>query len=118
LTPERVTSAQQHVDVDVELAPGFALQSVESLHHNVTVTKDEVGRRVKLSGSQVPADRDFELVWTPAQVASLQASVFGERIGEETYALAILSPPISTDGGGKADEKREVIFIIDTSGSM
>jgi len=118
LTPERVTSATQHVDVDVDLSPGFALQSVQSLHHTVTITQDGVGRRVKLSGSQVPADRDFELVWTPAEVPSLQASVFGERVGEETYALAILSPPMSADGGGKADEKREVIFIIDTSGSM
>jgi Ca-activated chloride channel homolog len=118
LTPERVTSATQHVDVDVDLFPGFVLQSVESLHHEVTVTQDGVGRHVKLSGSQVPADRDFELVWTPAEVPSLQASVFGERIGEETYALTILSPPMSTDGGGKAGEKREVIFIIDTSGSM
>jgi len=118
LTPERVTSATQHVDIDVDLFTGFALQSVESLHHTVTVTQDGVGRHVRLSGSQVPADRDFELVWTPAQVPSLQASVFGERVGSETYALAILSPPMSTEGGGKADAKREVIFIIDTSGSM
>ena len=64
----------------VELAPGFALQSVESLHHSVTITQDEVGQHVKLSGSQVPADGDFELVWTPAQVPALQASVFGEYV--------------------------------------
>lgn len=118
LTPERVTSATQHVDIDVDLFPGFALQSIESLHHTITTTQEGVGRRVKLSGSQVPADRDFELVWTPAEVPSLQASVFGERIGQETYALAILSPPMSTDGRRKTEDKREVIFIIDTSGSM
>jgi Ca-activated chloride channel homolog len=118
LTPERVTSAQQRVDIDVELAPGFALQSVQSLNHPVIVTQDGVGRRVKLSGSQVPADRDFELVWTPAQVPELQASVFGERVGEDTYALAILSPPTGGHGDSAAAEGREVIFIIDTSGSM
>jgi Ca-activated chloride channel homolog len=118
LTPERVTSATQHVDIDVELAPGFALQSVESLHHSVITTQDGVGQHVKLSGSQVPADRDFELVWTPAQVPTLQASVFGERVGDDTYALTMLSPPLSSAGDVKADEKREVIFIIDTSGSM
>ena len=118
LTPERVTSAQQHVDIDVELAPGFALDSVQSLHHPVSVTRDAVGQHVKLSGSQVPADRDFELVWTPAHLAALQASVFAERVGEETYALTVLSPPVLTDGDTKTDESREVIFIIDTSGSM
>ncbi len=118
LTPERVTSAQQHVDIDVDLLPGFALQSVQSLHHPVTVTQKGVGQHVELSGSQVPADRDFELVWTPAQVPALQASVFGERVGEETYALTLLSPPIPTDADAKVGERREVIFIIDTSGSM
>ena len=118
LTPERVTSTQQHVDIDVELAPGFALQSVQSLNHSVTVTPDGVGQHVKLSGSQVPADRDFELVWTPAHVPDLQASVFGERMGQDTYALTILSPPMPGDSNHKTDEGREVIFIIDTSGSM
>ncbi len=118
LTPERVTSAQQHVDIDVELAVGFALQSVQSLHHPVTVTQDTVGQHVRLSGSQVPADRDFELVWTPAKVSALQASVFAERIGEETYALALLSPPTAANTDNPVDEPREVIFIIDTSGSM
>lgn len=118
LTPERVTSTQQHVDIDVELHPGFALQSVQSLHHSVTVTQDGSGQHIKLSGSQVPADRDFELVWAPAQVPSLQASVFGERVGEDTYALALLSPPLSVVGEGKTGERRELIFIIDTSGSM
>lgn len=117
-TPERVTSAQQRVDIDVELASGFALDSVQSLHHSVTVTRDGVGQHVKLSGSQVPADRDFELVWTPARLPALQASVFAERVGEETYALTVLSPPILTDESNKTDESREVIFIIDTSGSM
>lgn len=79
LTPERVTSATQHVDIDVDLFPGFALQSVESLHHTVTVAQDGVGRHVKLSGTEVPADRDFELVWTPEQVPSLQISICRAR---------------------------------------
>ena len=118
LTPEQVTSAVQRVDIDVELAPGFALRSVQSLHHPVIVTRDGVTQHVKLSGSQVPADRDFELVWTPANVPALQASVFAERVGEETYALALLSPPVAPDTDAPADERREVIFIIDTSGSM
>jgi len=118
LTPERVTSTLQHVDIDVELAPGFALDAVQSLHHSVTVTRDGIRQHVKLSGSQVPADRDFELVWTPAQLPALQTAVFAERVGEETYALTMLSPPVVAQEGAKTDERREVIFIIDTSGSM
>lgn len=114
-TPERVTSAQSQIDIDIELAPGFALQSVSSLHHQVTNTADSLGRHIKLSGSQVPADRDFELVWVPASVPEVNAAVFAERAGSETYALLLLTPPAQDDA---APEPREVQFIIDTSGSM
>jgi hypothetical protein len=60
-TPERVTSAQQKVSIEVELAPGFPLRSLSSLHHEVTTTSDGTAEQVRLSGTQVPADRDFEL---------------------------------------------------------
>jgi Ca-activated chloride channel family protein len=114
-TPERVTGPQQKVDIDIELAPGFALQSVDSLHHQVANTADAAGRHIQLTGSDVPADRDFELVWTPAVVPALQATVFAERHGADTYAMLMLSPPAQET---KSSEPREVQFIIDTSGSM
>ena len=50
-TPERVTSAQQQVRIEVELAPGFPLQSVRSVHHTVDMSQDAVGRRIKSSRS-------------------------------------------------------------------
>src|SRR5262249_5610645 len=78
-TPERVTSEQQQVNIDVELDPGFQLESVDSLHHQVATTVDSVGRHIKLAGSQVPADQDFELVWTPAVLHDVQGAVFAER---------------------------------------
>ena len=114
-TPERVTSEQQQVNIDVELAPGFPLQSVDSPHHSVVTTADSLGKHVRLSGSQVPADRDFELVWVPAAIADAQGAVFAERYGEETYALLMISPP---EQDIRRAEPREVEFIIDTSGSM
>lgn len=114
-TPEQVVSEQQQVDIDVELAPGFPLQSSDSLHHPVVTNTDGLGRHVRLSGSQVPADRDFELVWAPAALADVQGAVFAERSGDETYALLMLSPP---QQDARLTEPREVEFIIDTSGSM
>ena len=65
--------------------------------------------------AQFPSDRDFELVWTPAVAPDTQAAAFAERIGEETYALLMLTPPEMT---ADRSYKREVLFIIDTSGSM
>jgi Ca-activated chloride channel family protein len=114
-TPERVTSPQQQVSIDVQLAPGFPLQSLDSLHHEIATTPDSLGRHIKLTGSELAADRDFELVWTPAVTPDVQAAVFAERAGAETYAMLMLTPP---QEGARSPDRREVEFIIDTSGSM
>jgi Ca-activated chloride channel family protein len=114
-TPERVTSPQQQVSIDVQLAPGFPLQSVDSLHHQIASAPDSPGKHIRLIGSELPADRDFELVWIPAATPDVQAAVFAERAGEETYAMLMLTPP---QQDARSSERREVEFIIDTSGSM
>jgi len=114
-TPERVTSAQQAVDINVDLSPGFPLGSVQSLHHPVSTAETKAGRRITLSGKSVPADRDFELVWTPVVAPDTHAAAFAERRGEDTYVLVTLTPPEMTDA---KPLPRDVLFIIDTSGSM
>jgi Ca-activated chloride channel family protein len=115
VTPERVTSPQQQVSIDVQLAPGFPLQSVDSLHHEIATTPDSLGKHIRLTGSELAADRDFELVWVPAVSPDVQAAVFAEHAGAETYAMLMLTPPHEE---ARSSERREVEFIIDTSGSM
>ena len=88
LTPE-----QQQVSIDVELVPGFPLASVDSLHHQVATASDALGRHVKLVGSQVPADKDFELVWKPKAAAAPQTSLFYETVAGQDYLLAMVTPP-------------------------
>ncbi len=114
-SPERVTAPAQAVSVEVELAPGFALASLESLHHAVSTTDHGPGNRVTLLGEQVPADRDFELAWKPVISPDTQAALFTEAFDGETFALLTLAPPESPPG---EPPRRELLFIIDTSGSM
>jgi Ca-activated chloride channel family protein len=114
-TPERVTAPRQNVDITVELAAGFPLGSLTSLHHAVTVKDDALGKQIHLAGSQIPADHDFELIWTPAVAADLATAAFAEQVGADTFALLVLTPPNAAD---EAAQPREVTFIIDTSGSM
>ena len=114
-TPERVTAAPQHVDITVELAAGFPLGSVSSLHHAVEVKDDAGGKEILLSGQQMAADHDFELVWTPALASDVETAAFAETVGDDTFALVVLTPPNDAD---EATQAREVTFIIDTSGSM
>ena len=114
-TPERVTAPLQNVDITVELAPGFPVSSVTSLHHVVEINNDALGKKIHLAGSRIPADHDFELVWTPAVADDVAAAAFAEKVGDDTFTLLVLTPPNVADD---ATQPREVTFIIDTSGSM
>lgn len=114
-TPEHVDAAVQNAQIEIDLEPGFPLQQVNSLNHAVLMEMTGTGRRVNLRSPTVPADRDFELVWTPSVAPDTYASAFAERVGNDTYVLVSLMPP---QMAAERTYKREVVFIIDTSGSM
>ena len=61
-------------------------------------------------------DRDFELQWHTVAGKSPDAAFFTEQIDGEDYVLLMVLPPHQEHTG--ATLPREVIFIIDTSGSM
>ncbi len=114
-TPEQVTSGVQNAQIDIDLQPGFPLGAVTSVNHEIALGIVAAGRRITLKAPTVPADRDFELVWTPAIVPDMQAAAFAERAGDDIYVLVSLMPPQMT---AERTYKRDVLFIIDTSGSM
>jgi Ca-activated chloride channel homolog len=114
-TPERVEATVQNAQIEIDLEPGFPLQQVNSVNHAVLMEMTGTGRRVNLRSPTVPADRDFELVWTPSVTPDTYASAFAERVGNDTYVLVSLMPP---QMAAERTYKREVVFIIDTSGSM
>ena len=108
------------VHLRIALAPGFPLADIASPTHDVTVT-EQAGNEyiVELKDGAAPADRDFELVWTPAVGAAPGAGLFTEELDGEHYLLLMVMPPSIAPAGGEAPAlPREVIFVIDTSGSM
>ncbi len=106
----------QRASIRVSLDAGFRLATLRSLHHAVQVS--DAGRRyaAQLVEEFVPADRDFELVWSADLGSTAGAAVFTEQVGADTYALLMLVPP--HERTARSPAPREVIFIIDTSGSM
>ncbi len=104
--------------ITVRLNAGFALGEVKSHHHNVKIdSPDSATRIVTLADGVVPADRDFELTWKPAAEKAPSVGLFRERVGDADYLLAFVTPP----GAEQATQKplpREVVFVIDNSGSM
>lgn len=114
-TPEAVRPEMQTAQIEVDLLPGFTIGDVRSINHPADVSAIASGRRVTLQGSTIPADRDFELVWTPAVVPETEAAAFAEQFNGDTYVLVALTPPQMI---ASRAYQREVLFIIDTSGSM
>jgi Ca-activated chloride channel homolog len=104
--------------LSVELDAGFELRRLVSPYHAIVTTPVSPTRQsITLADAAVPADRDFELVWAPDPGKQPGAAVFTEWHEGEPYALVMLLPPAGTDAAGSR-LPREVIFVIDTSGSM
>lgn len=104
--------------ITVRLQAGFALGEVKSHHHPVRTEKvDDSSQIIRLAEGVVPADRDFELTWTPAAEKAPSVGLFHEHVGDADYLLAYVTPP-SIDNAAQKQLAREVIFVIDNSGSM
>jgi Ca-activated chloride channel family protein len=105
------------VAITIRLQPGFPLGEVKSHHHAVNIETPEDGVRViKLAEGAVPADRDFELTWKPAESAVPSVGLFRERVGDADYLLAFVTPPPVP--ATETPRPREMVFVIDNSGSM
>ncbi|MGJ4963427.1 marine proteobacterial sortase target protein [Bradyrhizobium sp. HKCCYLRH3061] len=104
--------------ITVRLQAGFAIGEVKSHHHQVTIdSPDAKTRVVTLAEGVVPADRDFELTWKPAAAATPSVGLFHEQVGDADYLLAFVTPPAVT-ASAQRPQPRDVIFVIDNSGSM
>lgn len=121
----RITPPVRHPDdgpinpvgIRVEIEAGVAIGSLQSKHHSVGVEQHGSSRRiVTLANGPVPADRDFELEWTLTPGSAPSATLFVEHGATTDHALLMLVPP--SFNADQTPLAREVIFIIDTSGSM
>ncbi len=104
------------IQLSLELNPGFSPARVESLYHGME--KEEKGKGVyDLSfNGEVKADRDFVLEWEPEKERELSGALFSEEKGGNHYMLLMVMPPEKKSGTEYLP--REMIFVLDTSGSM
>ncbi len=106
------------VTLTVNLNAGFPIGTVATPFHETDVqTVDDAARRITLKNGSVPADKDFELSWNAAAGKAPRAGLFRETADGKTYLLGFVTPP-TIDATPEMHPKREVIFVIDNSGSM
>jgi len=104
------------VRLTVRLDAGVPLAALRSPHHAINADDWHDGDAVvTLAKGPVPADRDFELVWTPVAGALPATALFAEQTADETYVMAMVLPPAP---GDHAPPPRDVVFVLDRSGSM
>ncbi|MEJ5086202.1 marine proteobacterial sortase target protein [Brucella pseudogrignonensis] len=103
------------VTITVDLKPGFPATDIKSLYHPVRIDRqNEQTAKIVLDG-KATADRDFVLEWQAAQTDMPNVGLFRERVGNEDYVLAYVTPPLAKTN---AAQSREIVFVIDNSGSM
>ncbi|MFT6510406.1 MAG: Ca-activated chloride channel family protein [Parvibaculaceae bacterium] len=106
------------VSLSLTLNAGFPLGDVVSHHHKITQKRiDEDKITLALENTETPANRDFELTWEAANKGTPVASLFKEQIKGKDHILLMLTPPVDAEKNVKTPP-REIIFVIDTSGSM
>jgi len=105
------------ISLSIELNAGFPLTELSSPYHAVQTSEHNGIHQITLADGQSYADRDFELSWTPQAGQAPRAALFTEQQGAELYHLLMVLPP-QLEQNSRQSLPREVIYIIDTSGSM
>jgi Ca-activated chloride channel family protein len=118
ITPPMVSASRSHrVSLQATINAGMPLEIIASRYHPVNVSETNGEYRVSLAGGRAPMDHDFELLWRPVPSAKPRAMAFSETINGEPYYLLMVVPPES-ELVSDVTMPREMIFIVDTSGSM
>ena len=118
ITPPMVARSTAHrVRIHASVHAGMPLSIIASRYHPVNVSESGGRYTVELAGSTAAMDHDFELLWRPVASAVPRAMAFRETLGGDPHLLLMVMPP---DTGELMPPlmPREMIFVIDTSGSM
>jgi len=118
ITPPVVTKSMDHeVTLDARINAGVPLEIVASRYHPIDVQQVGDSFQVTLMNDTAPLDHDLELLWRPVPDKAPRAMVFSEMQKGDPYVLLMLLPPNETVADSVV-MPRELIFVIDTSGSM
>ncbi|MDH3756927.1 MAG: marine proteobacterial sortase target protein [Gammaproteobacteria bacterium] len=118
ITPPQVTESRDHkISLRASIDAGMPLEIVASRYHPVDVSESNSRYTVSLANDSVPMDHDFELLWRPVPSAVPRAMVFSETIEEQPHYLLMVVPPDAAKDV-PLSMPRELLFVVDTSGSM
>ncbi len=101
--------------LSVDLVSGMVLSRLESLYHTMKIDEMAENQFALAFTGEVLADRDFVLEWQAEKKAQASAALLSETQDGNRYLSLMLMPPQES---AKVYVPREVVFILDVSGSM
>jgi Ca-activated chloride channel family protein len=104
--------------IHVQLDAGVNLTELRSSFHEIHINQTgETRYSIATIGESIVSNRDFELVWQPELADQPQLSLFNEQVNGDNYSMLTLLPPDLSYLQEKI-QARDVIFVLDISGSM
>ncbi|TWX57728.1 marine proteobacterial sortase target protein [Colwellia hornerae] len=117
--PSHLTSiANSQSSINITLNSGIAITAISSASHKIVMralNADQNAYFITLNQSEVVTNKSFVLSWQLLASEQAKISSFTEQVSDEYYTLLTFFPP-KTDLAQVI--ARDIIFIIDTSGSM
>ena len=114
VNPGDVADDSHRAVINLVIDSGLPLESVSSPSHRLATSQDGQTFRVRPDGGEILMDRDFVVRWRPVAGQEPSAAVFHQSWEGEDYLMAMLVPGES----GAMALPRDLVFVIDTSGSM
>lgn len=115
----RITPAEPapcaDLDVHVTILGGHEPELVRAKHHRIRLDRRDARAEVHLAEGPTFPNRDFVLSWRTAGPEP-RAALLAQREGGGGYFTLVVQPP--TAARDDMIRPRELIFLIDTSGSM
>ncbi len=104
--------------IHILLDAGVSLSQLDSRYHKINIKQTSESRySISTIGENINSDRDFELVWQPQLINAPQLAGFKQTVNGEHYTLLSILPP-QPDDGQQPIRARDVVFVLDISGSM
>jgi len=118
LSPRPGSGGLNRIAITAQLDMGMPLAQIESNYHEIVLARNKGIYTIGLATGSSEMDRDFVLRWKPVTGSAPSAAIFTEQIGDDYYGLLMLVPPELTASSVESVLAREMVFVIDTSGSM
>ncbi|PHQ25191.1 marine proteobacterial sortase target protein [Marinobacter guineae] len=114
VNPGDVAGDSHRASIELLIDAGLPLEAVSSPSHQLATSRDGQSVTVRPAEGEILMDRDFVVRWRPLAGREPSAAVFHQSWQGEDFLLAMLVPGQT----GKSVLPRELVFVIDTSGSM